>query len=215
MNKIIIFGLGDLAEQMNFFLEQCSDVAGFTVDDEYVKESVFNGKDVVPFSQLAKTYPCDEYEICLTVGYSKMNKNRGEKAALLKSMGYKLTTYIHPTAVNSASEIGEGCLIMENSTIGAFARLGIANIVRPGSMISHHTAVGNFNYFAPCSCIAGSVTVGSNCFFGLNCTVKNRVTVADFTLVGAGAYISKDTEKFGVYAPARTVKLEKNSMDIM
>ena len=50
----------------------------------------------------------------------------------------------------------------------------------------------------------------------MNSVIRGPKTVADYTLVGAGCYISDNTEPYGVYVPARSVHLEnKKSTDMM
>ncbi|MCI8666119.1 MAG: hypothetical protein HFG82_05575 [Dorea sp.] len=82
--------------------------------------------------------------------------------------------------------------------------------------IAHHTTVGNYNFFTISCAIAGNITIGNNCVFGNNCTVKNGITIADYTLVGAAAYVRYNTEMCGVYVPAKTYQLlGKESFEIL
>jgi acetyltransferase-like isoleucine patch superfamily enzyme len=48
----------------------------------------------------------------------------------------------------------------------------------------------------------------------VNATVRNSITIAPATLVGAGAVIMKDTEPKGVYLPERAKRLDKSSDEI-
>ena len=59
------------------------------------------------------------------------------------------------------------------------------------------------------------MTIHNNCFIGANSTIRNGVTVADKTLVGASSYISKNTVENGVYVPSRSACLsDLSSLDI-
>jgi acetyltransferase-like isoleucine patch superfamily enzyme len=55
--------------------------------------------------------------------------------------------------------------------------------------------------------IGGYVRVGNNCFIGVHSTIKDGVTVGDYTLVGAAANIVRDTEDQGVYVRNPAKKL--------
>jgi acetyltransferase-like isoleucine patch superfamily enzyme len=48
----------------------------------------------------------------------------------------------------------------------------------------------------------------------VNATIGNGVTIADFTLVGGGALIMKDTTPRAVFAPSRTERFKKTSDQI-
>ena len=76
--------------------------------------------------------------------------------------------------------------------------------------------IGDFNHFSAGTTLGGKTVVENNCFFGMNSVIRGPKTVADYTLVGAGCYISDNTEPYGVYVPARSVHLEnKKSTDMM
>lgn len=129
----------------------------------------------------------------------------------MKEFGYELENLIHPSAVISTSTIGFGNIILENCVIGYNVKMGNANIMWPLASINHHNIIGSFNNISPGTSTSGGVVIGNHCFLGNNSTYKNKVTVLDYTLVGAGAYISHDTESNGVYVPERSIKLDKTS----
>ena len=215
--KTVVFGMNKLSELMYYYLthDDRYELAAFSVDDEYCSTDEFMGLPVVGSSKLNKTYPPEEYGVILSVGYSSMNDIRKDKFNALKSLEYEILTYCHPSSVILTDKIGEGCLILENCTVGVYCELGRSNILYSSTTIAHHSKMGDFNFFSVECAVAGDVSIKNNCFFGVNCTVRNSVTVDDYTLAGAGVYISKDTEKYGVYTPPRTIKLDKKSTDIV
>lgn len=214
--KAVIFGMNKLSELMYYYLthDDSYEPAAFSADDEYCSTNEFMGLPVVKASELKKEYPPEAFGIILTVGYSSMNDIRKDKFNVLSSMGYEMLTYCHPSAVILTDKIGEGSLILENCTVGAYCELGRSNILYSSTTIAHHSKTGDFNFFSVECAVAGCVIIKNNCFFGVNCTVRDDVIIEDYTLAGAGAYISENTEKYGVYAPARSVKLNKKSTDI-
>ena len=136
-----------------------------------------------------------------------MNNTRKRLFKLIKEKGYSITNYIHSTALVLSKDIGEGSLIFENVVIGRFAKIGIGNIFYPCSLFAHHSTAGDFNFFAIASSVAGNVTIGNNCFIGNNATTKDSIKISDYTLIGAGSYIAINTEPYGVYVPAKSIKL--------
>ena len=217
MRNVIIFGVNQFAELLNYFLLESNEynICAFTIDEKYYKESSFCDKPVIPFEKLVDYYNPTDYSMFICLGYSQMNQLRELKFKEVKAKGYRILSYIHPTAIVSTQVLGEGNIIMEGVVIGAFCKVGSGNIFWARSHIAHHTEIGDFNFFTISVAIAGNIKINNNCFFGNNCTVKNDIEIKDYTLIGAGAYISNDTEEGAVYVPSKSVKLlNKNSLDL-
>jgi acetyltransferase-like isoleucine patch superfamily enzyme len=59
--------------------------------------------------------------------------------------------------------------------------------------------------------VSGHVRVNRHCFIGVNATLRNDVTIGEYTLIGAGAVIMKDTAPRSVYVGSRTRPFDKTS----
>jgi len=218
--RLLIFGINSLAELLKYYIEKYTNgiISGFILDKEYL-DNYPNKIDNIPiicFDNIEKIFPVKEYSILLALGYSNMNELRMEKYDIIKQKGYNIASFVHPTASVQQEFIEEGTIVLENTVIQPFVKMGVCNIFWSNVNISHHTVIGDFNYFAPmCSC-CGNVTIGSQCFIGSNCTVKNGVKLADKTLAGAGVYISHDTFEADVIVPQRSITLtNKKSYDML
>jgi acetyltransferase-like isoleucine patch superfamily enzyme len=62
--------------------------------------------------------------------------------------------------------------------------------------------------------VSGFTRIGHHSFLGVNATLRNDITIAPETLIGAGAIIMKDTVEQGVYLPERARLFEKKSSEI-
>jgi len=62
--------------------------------------------------------------------------------------------------------------------------------------------------------VSGHVRIRHNCFIGVNATLRNSITIAPQTLIGAGAVIMKDTVEKGVYLSPRAELFTKQSDEI-
>lgn len=106
--------------------------------------------------------------------------------------------------------------MLENCLIYPFAKVGSGNLMWDHVLISHDCVVGDFNTFSSYADLCGYVKIGNNGYFGKHCILNDFMEVADYTLVGAGAYAKKKTEPYDVIVPARSVTLEgKKSTDFM
>ena len=113
--RVVIFGTTEMAELTHFYLTHDSayQVAAFTVDRAYIKEETKWGLPVVPFEDLAATYPPDEYAMFVALLFGRVNKSRAEKYAEAKAKGYRLISYVSSKAATwPGVAIGDNCMIL-------------------------------------------------------------------------------------------------------
>jgi len=217
MSKLIIFGLGDIAQIANYYFKIDSDheVAAFTVDKAYMKGSEYEGLPMVAFEDIEKTYPPGDYKMFIALSYSKMNKNRQQKYNEAKKKGYELVSYVSSKCTYlSQFAHGDNCFIFEDNTIQPFVQIGSNVTLWSGNHIGHHSVIKDHNFISSHVVISGHCTIESNCFLGVNATLRNGITIAAETLVGAASVIMKDTEPKGVYLPAKSILIDKKSDEV-
>ena len=209
MKDLVVFGNDDFARMLKYYIEQddSRSVVCFTVDSAYIHEDVFCGVPVVPFDVLVERYPPERFDILLGVGYSRMNDVRKEKFAECKQKGYTIASFIHSSSRVHTTDIGEGNIILENSLVYPFSSIGDGNLIWDNVSISHDSKIGSFNNFAGGTSLCGYVTIGNNCYFGKNSILDNDLCVADYTLIGAGAYARGTTQPYDVIVPERSITL--------
>lgn len=214
MNKYIIYGAGDFADIMRYYVENDlkEEVVCYTVNRCYLDESYRNGLPVVPFENIEQLYEPEKHSMIIGIIARNMFRPRENAYRAIKAKGYGLPNIIHTTASIAPEMIGDANIIMDNSVIGPNCRIGNGNIIWPCVSIAHQNIVGDFNQFAGCASTVGMIEIGNHCFIGNNCTVNAKI--ADYTFIGAGTYIRKDTEEFGVYTTPREIKLNRKSTDI-
>lgn len=219
MNHLLIYGTGKYADIIYWLAHDVLQlqVAAFVLDQKYITTNTYLNKPVVPIEQVIEYYSPDNYD--MTIGFigGNMFTQRREKYELCAKMGYHIPNLIHPSAVIASNvHMGDGNVVFESVTMAPFCDIGIGNIFWNGANISHHAKIGNFGNFATGVSLSGISTIGNNCFLGVNATTKNYIKIADYTLVGAGAYVSHDTNPYDVIVPARSIMLEgKKSTDFM
>lgn len=213
-NGLVLFGTGDIGQLANFYFTRHMDfkVAAFTVDGAYIKEDFFEGLPVVPFEEIEKQYSPAEYHMHVALSYAQMNRLRKKKYDEAKAKGYNLPSYISPHCTYLTDhQPGENCFIYEDNTIQPFVRIGNNVTLWSGNHIGHHSVIEDHNFISSHVVVSGHCHIESCCFLGVNSTLAHTVRIAQGTLLGAGAVVSKDTEPNAVYVPARSVKLEKTS----
>lgn len=199
--KLIIFGVGNLADVLCYYLQkyELAEVATFTVDNEYLKKESHNGLPLVAVENIETYFPPSDYLFLLPLTANNMNKIRAAKYDSIKAKGYSFANFIHPTAVVEADKIGENNIVFENAIIQPYTTVGNDNIIWGGSHIGHQGSIGSHNWFSAGTIIGGESTVANNCFFGMGSRIKQRTHLADETFVGMGVSINKDSQKGEVF----------------
>ena len=213
MNKedIIIFGTGKVAEIVYSCIIHDENSKWnpivFTVDREYMRETVKFGIPIVPFDDIENIYHPDKYKMLIAVGYYKMNCIRDTKCNEAKDKGYELVSYIH-SKVDIAQHItiGVNTIILSDVSIGAYSNIGDNVFVYCNATISHHVNIKSNVWMASGSVIGGNTTIGNNCFLGINSTIAHNISVGINNFIGANSIITKSTEDNSVYIVPDTPK---------
>jgi len=79
--KVVLFGNGRFAETNHFYLTHDSpyEVAAFTVDRAFIQMPELLGCPVVPFEEIARHCPPDEYLMAIPLGLKRVNQLRAER----------------------------------------------------------------------------------------------------------------------------------------
>lgn len=214
MARLVIFGAGDIARLAHYYFSRDSphEVVAFAVDDQYRRGDEFQGLPLVAASELAERFPPAEHQAFVAMSYARMNRLRAEKFHWVRDLGYECASYVssrcswltdHPVGVN--------CFVLEDNTVQPFSRIGDNVTLWSGNHIGHDSVIEDHCFVSSHVVISGWVRVESYCFLGVNSTFRDNITIAQGTLVGAGAAIMKDTEPGAIYVPPRAQKLDKTS----
>jgi sugar O-acyltransferase (sialic acid O-acetyltransferase NeuD family) len=217
MAKLVIFGAGDIARLAHYYFTRDSEheVVAFAVDQAYRQGETFLDLPLVDFEDVTRLYPPADHKMFVAVSYAKMNKVRAQKYHQAKNMGYELLSYVssHCTFLTDYP-VGDNCFILEDNTIQPFVRIGNDVTLWSGNHIGHDSSIEDHVFIASHIVVSGHCAIGPYCFIGVNATLRNSITIAPETLIGAGAVIMKDTVEKGVYLPQRAELFHKKSDEI-
>jgi sugar O-acyltransferase (sialic acid O-acetyltransferase NeuD family) len=215
--KLVVFGAGDIARLAHFYFATDSEheVVAFAVDPEFRSADVFMGLPLISMAEVVQRYPPSSHKMFVAVSYRNMNRVRAAKYAEAKSLGYELVSYVSSRCTFLATQApGDNCFILEDNTIQPFATIGNDVTLWSGNHVGHDVVLGDHCFISSHVVISGHVQIGRNCFIGVNATLRDSVRIADYTLVGAGALIMKNTTERSVYLGARAERFAKTSDDV-
>jgi len=216
MKKVIIFGTGELAQRIFFYLKDSDDqVVAFCANKSKIDRDELFGLPIIAFENIEERFPSDEFSMFIALAYSEMNKKRTKFFDEAKSKGYELYSFIHPsTKVWDEFEMGENCFILANNVIQPFVKIGNNVLIGSNNLISHNTTIEDNCFITSNVTMGGHITVGKNCFVGLSSTINQRIKIGEECIIGAGTIISKDINDREVYAENSSKKLPQSSEHI-
>lgn len=201
MKQYVIFGDSAFAERIYKYI-QCEGihkVLCFTNEEKFIAKERMDSLDVVPFEHLSERYDKNTFEILVCIGYANMNKLREKIYCLCKSAGYKIGTWISSTVLLYSEDIAEGNIIMPGVLIGPTTKVGKCNIIASRVCISHDSIIGNFNFISSATVLGGFANIENNTFIGLNVTIRDGISIRDFSLIGSGSNVLNTTDATSVY----------------
>lgn len=156
-------------------------------------------KDSLKFSE-----NLDKFDIFIAIGDNKIREKVYEKVS---SCGFNVVNLIHPSAIISPSACIEqgGVLVMPNVVINAKAVVGKGAILNTSCVVEHECKIGEFTHISVGAKLTGNVKIGKRSFLGVNSCILPNLSLADDSILAAGALLSKNADKSGIYIglPAR------------
>lgn len=210
--KVIIFGVSDFAKLIKHYFDIDSKykIVAFCIDDKYQKDDTFCGLPVIKYSEINKYSP-NEYSFFIAIGYSKLNSIRAEVYTRLKKLGYSFVNYISSYATILSNDIGENCMICENTTIEPFAKIGNNVFIWNGNCIAHQAIIEDNVFITSKVMICGYVKIGTNSFIGVNATITDKIELGKNCIIGAGSLIKSNLSDNSVCITKETKKMKIDS----
>lgn len=215
MTKVVLWATGQMSQTLEYYLTQIGsyEIAGYTMDREYVKETSFNGKPVVPFDEVEKNFPPLEYKIAILISYSHLNKLREARYKTAKEKGYSFISYVHSQSVCDAAEIGENTFIFGNNDIQPYTKIGNNVVIWSNNGVGHHSVIED-NCFLASTKVSGHTVIGHNSFLGTGSSLADNVKVGAYCVIGTGAVVTKNVPDGTVLITKQTPAVAVKSWDM-
>ncbi len=206
--RVVIVGTGETASLAfdYFCYDSPHEVVAFSAEAPFITADSFCGLPLVPFGELPKVYPPDDYRAFVSVSLTQLNRVRRRLYDEVRAAGFRCVSYVSSHAfVLPSAQIGENVFIQEHVAVQHNVRVGDNVFLSSGTCVGHSSVVEDDVFTGPHVVICGMCRLGSSSFIGANCTIAPEVTVAPDCVIGAAANVLADTEPRQVYigSPAR------------
>jgi sugar O-acyltransferase (sialic acid O-acetyltransferase NeuD family) len=204
MTGVVVVGCGSTAALAHHYLSRDSahEVVAFAADRDHIQDkSRFRDLPLVPLDEVTSRFPPEEHAMFVAVGYGRVNRFRAEKCDQGRELGYRLISYVSTRAsIWTDLEMGDNCFVMPDVIIEPFVQLGSDVILWNGSHVSHDSVIGDHCFLSSQSVVGGQVRLGPYTFVGINAAIRDRVTIAESCVIGAGAVVLRNTRPREVFS---------------
>ena len=143
---------------------------------------------------------------CIT---SDIPRNREKIYKLYSKNNIKYPSLISLNAYISAnSKVGRGTVIQYGSFVSTDVIIGVFVKLNVNACVMHDSVIGDFSTLAPSCTILGNVTIGKYCYVGTAATILPGLSICDDVTIGAGAVVTKNITKPGIYKGVPAIKIK-------
>lgn len=203
--RVAIYGAGGFAREVAWLLSKFESyetyhVIGY-IEDGADQERILNGKPVLSWQSFS-ALPRDTL-VTVAVGSPKSRKKIAEKCA---EAGFSFATLVHHSVeMSEFVELGVGSIVCCGSILTVNIKIQQHVHINLDCTIGHDVLIGEFSTLSPGVHVSGNVHIGRSVYIGtgasiINGTSERPLVIADGTVIGAGACITKSTEANSLYA---------------
>lgn len=219
--NLLIFGTGNTADMAYYYFTNDNKykndytIVGF-VEENCYDNKLFHNIPVYDFSNIEDHFNITNTFFFAPISANNLNKLRERIYKEIKQKGYKMISYISSKATVLTDNIGENCFIFEDNTIQPYVTIGDNCVLWSGNHIGHHSTIGNHVFITSHVVVCGLCYIKDYSYIGVNSSIKDHLIIAENTVIGMNACVTKNTEPYNVYVgiPAKSVKVCNDSISL-
>lgn len=194
--KLIIIGasghgkvVADVAEKMGRWK-----TIMFLDDDKSVDK--FLDYDVIGTLEEASKYK-ETANFFVAIGNNSIREKIQEK---LMKQNFSIATLVHPDAtVGIDIELGSGTVIMAHAVVNSATKIGNGCIINTSSSIDHDNILEEYVHISPGVRTGGNVFIGKKSWLGIGSIIINNISITEKSVIGAGGVVLEDIIHPGTY----------------
>jgi sugar O-acyltransferase (sialic acid O-acetyltransferase NeuD family) len=191
MRTVVVYGAGGMGKEVAEAVMAAADAGlagqlrGFVDDAAELSGTEVLGCPVLGDAQ----WVIDHRDTDVVIGFGHPWRRR-VAAMRLAAAGVRLATIIDPRAhVSRSAAVGEGAVISAGCVVASGASLGAGAYLNYNAVVSHDAVLGDFASLMAQVAISGGVQVGQGAFIGVGTSTRQRISIGEWCLVGAGSVV--------------------------
>ncbi len=139
---------------------------------------------------------------------AKKKQERVQRLRALRLPPEAHASAVHPAAhLEPSVRLGPGVLVCAQAATSFGVSIGGFTHVYTNAFVGHDTDVAEYATLAAHSVLGARVQAGEGCHVGLNCTVREDITLGEYSIVGMGAVVLDDVPALAMVGgnPARII----------
>jgi sugar O-acyltransferase (sialic acid O-acetyltransferase NeuD family) len=208
----ILVGASPKARQVLDFLAsegRAGEIVGFVDCDPAKQGQTFRDKPIFGNLELAVARGLHrQHAFCVCLSERRFGE-RMEYMRRLAQVDAKVASIVSSRSqISSEAHVEAGCLIFPQVTVNIGAQIGTCVTIYTGCLIDHDCTIADNVELSPRVAMAGGASVESGAFLGINATILPHRTIGSFTVVGAGAVVTRDVSAGDIVVgnPARVLR---------
>lgn len=153
--------------------------------DDSVPQLLRSRDDVLAFFEMGRAT-----ELLIAIGD---NEARMRVSDWCRTRELPVVKGIHPTAIIAHSAtVGIGTIVCAGAILSAGAVVGPDSIVNTAATIDHDCDLARGVHISPGVHVAGHVKIGEGAWIGIGSSVRDRVLIGSWSIIGAGSVVVTD-----------------------
>lgn len=192
--RVVIIGAGGhgtvVADILRAARQRGADIGVVGFADDRLPAGTVILDDVRVIGRTDQLASIDHDAIVIAIGDNATRARFFEK---FSGEGRRFAAAVHPSAIVGADVvIGPGTMVCAGVVINTGSRIGPNAILNTSCSVDHHNRIGSHVHVAPGVHTGGEVTIGDGALVGIGATVLPGRTIGRWTVVGAGAVVTRD-----------------------
>lgn len=177
MKKLIVTGKGDA-------LERACDAWTIAIPvREIIRLEIDYGEGFAWETERLAAYAADQHDVFLAMSNHALNMPRIKIMTDIKTMGYRIETYVSPRAsVAASATLGEGCFVDDGAVLCSGVTVRMNAYIGPRVVLGLGAKIGH------------SVWIDAGVVIGEHAQVGNNTTIGSGVQLHAGRKIGKQCE---------------------
>ncbi|OGT45990.1 MAG: hypothetical protein A3E82_07670 [Gammaproteobacteria bacterium RIFCSPHIGHO2_12_FULL_38_11] len=211
--ELIFYGGADQARVIRPIIKSLGSDVCAVIDDTpnlaspFDDVAIFEGWDT--FKPWLSGRRASNYGFVITIG-NPFGHIRCKLHDFLVKQNLCPVSFADPSAnIDSSVQIGPGAQIMRNAIVNVDSVLGKQCIINTGAIVEHDDILGDGVEIGPGAILCGRVRVDNFAWICSGATIKPRVSIGEYSVVGAGSVVIRNIEQRVIVAGVPT-KIIKN-----